>query len=74
MLLAVIAQAQATVNYAGLLLVCAAYAAGAAAVLLLVALSTAVAGAALTRRITAVARHGTRITTAVLVLTGAHLA
>nr|AAF64134.1 orfIV [Streptomyces sp. CHR28] len=73
-LLAVIAQAQATANFAGLLAVFAAYAAGSAAVLLLVAVTTAAAGAALTRKITALARHGTRITAAVLVLTGAYLA
>ncbi|WP_345961566.1 cytochrome c biogenesis protein CcdA [Streptomyces sp. BRB040] len=73
-LLAVIAQAQATANFAGLLAVFAAYAAGSAAVLLLVAVTTAAAGAALTRKLTALARHGTRITAAVLVLTGAYLA
>ncbi len=73
-LLAVIAQAQATASYAGLLLVFAAYAAGAAAVLVLVALATAAAGAALTRRITTLARYGPRITATVLVLTGAYLA
>ncbi|MFF9143132.1 cytochrome c biogenesis CcdA family protein [Streptomyces albogriseolus] len=73
-LLAVIAQAQATASFAGLLAVFAAYAAGSAAVLLLVAVTTAAAGAALTRKLTALARHGTRITAAVLVLTGAYLA
>ncbi|MEU9426259.1 cytochrome c biogenesis protein CcdA [Streptomyces sp. NPDC048342] len=73
-LLAVIAQAQATASYGGLLLVFAAYAAGSAAVLLLVALSTAAAGTALTRRITALARYGPRITAAVIVVTGAYLA
>ncbi|MCP3818844.1 cytochrome c biogenesis protein CcdA [Streptomyces sp. A3M-1-3] len=73
-LLAVIAQAQATASFAGLLAVFAAYATGSAAVLLLVAVTTAAAGAALTRKITALARHGTRITAAVLVLTGAYLA
>ncbi|MFI8909075.1 cytochrome C biogenesis protein CcdA [Streptomyces albidoflavus] len=73
-LLAVIAQAQATANYAGLLLVFAAYAAGSATVLLLIAVTTAAAGTALTRRITALARYGPRITAAVLVLTGAYLA
>ncbi|MCZ4508732.1 cytochrome c biogenesis protein CcdA, partial [Streptomyces sp. ActVer] len=74
MLLAVIAQAQATASLAGLLAVFAAYAAGSAAILLLIAITTAAAGAALTRKITALARHGTRITAAVLVLTGAYLA
>ena len=73
-LLAVIAQAQATASYAALLAVFAAYAAGAAALLLLVSIATAAAGAALTRRLTTLARHGTRITAAVLVATGAYLA
>lgn len=73
-LLAVIAQAQATASVAGLLAVFAAYAAGSATVLLLISITTAAAGAALTRKITALARHGTRITAAVLVLTGAYLA
>ncbi|GLD45112.1 hypothetical protein Mkiyose1665_56120 [Mycobacterium kiyosense] len=73
-LLAVIAQAQATASYGGLLAVFAAYGAGSAAVLLLVSISTAAAGAALTRRLSALARHGTRITAAVLTLTGAYLA
>ncbi|WP_149829077.1 cytochrome c biogenesis CcdA family protein [Streptomyces tailanensis] len=73
-LLAVIAQAQATASYAGLLLVFAAYAVDSATVLLLVAITTAVAGTALTRRVTALARYGPRITAAVLVATGAYLA
>lgn len=72
-LLAVIAHAQATTGYGGLVAVFAAYAAGAGTVLLLVCLATA-AGVALTRRITALARYGTRIAAAVLVLTGAYLA
>jgi cytochrome c-type biogenesis protein len=73
-LLAVIAQAQATASYGGLLLVFAAYAAGSATVLLLIAVITAAAGAALTRKITALARYGPRVTAAVLVATGAYLA
>ncbi|GHE39215.1 cytochrome c biogenesis protein CcdA [Streptomyces lavendulocolor] len=73
-LLAVIAQAQASADYAGLLAVFAAYAAGSATVLLLISITTAAAGAALTRKITALARYGPRITAAVLVLTGAYLA
>lgn len=73
-LLAVIAQAQATASYGGLLAVFGAYAAGSAAVLLLVSISTAAAGAALTRRLSALAHHGTRVTAAVLTLTGAYLA
>ncbi|WP_333894460.1 cytochrome c biogenesis protein CcdA [Mycolicibacterium gadium] len=50
-LLAVIAQTQATASYAGLLAVFAAYAGGAAAVLLLVSIATAVTGALLIRRL-----------------------
>lgn len=73
-LLAVIAQAQATASYGGLLTVFAAYAAGSAAVLLLVSIGTAAVGAALTPRLSALARHGTRITAAVLTVTGAYLA
>lgn len=73
-LLAVIAQAQATASYAGLFAVFAAYAAGSGAVLLLVAVGTAAAGAALTRRLSALARQSTRITAAVLILTGVYLA
>ncbi|GAA3137011.1 cytochrome c biogenesis protein CcdA [Kribbella aluminosa] len=73
-LLAVIAQAQATASYAGLLAVFAAYAAGSAAVLLLVAVTTAAAGTALTRRITALARYGPRVTATILVATGIYLA
>ncbi len=73
-LLAVIAQAQATASYGGLLAVFAAYAAGAAAVLLLVAISTAAAGAALARRVTGLARYSGRVSAAVLILTGAYLA
>lgn len=72
-LLAVIAQAQATASYAGLLLVFAVYTAGSATVLLLVSLTTAAAGSALTRKVTALARYGPRVTAAVLVLTGAYL-
>lgn len=73
-LLAVIAQAQATASYAGLLAVFGAYAAGAAAVLLLVSASTAAAGAALTRRLTALARYAGRITAAILGVSGTYLA
>jgi hypothetical protein len=72
-MLAVIAQGQATASYAGLPAVFAAYAAGSAAILLLVAVGTAAAGAALVRKVTAPARHGNRITAVVLVLTGAYL-
>lgn len=73
-LLAVIAQAQATASHAGLLLVFGVYAAGSATVLLLLALATAAAGTALTRRVAAIARYGPRITAVVLLLTGAYLA
>lgn len=73
-LLAVIAQAQATASPAGLLLVFGVYAAGSATVLLLLALATAAAGTALTRRVAAIARYGPRITAVVLLLTGAYLA
>jgi cytochrome c-type biogenesis protein len=73
-LLAVIAQAQATASYAGLFAVFTAYAAGSGAVLLLVAVGTAAAGAALARRLTALTHHATRITAALLILTGAYLA
>lgn len=72
-LLAVIAQAQATASCAGLLLLFAVYAAGSATVLLLISLTTAAAGSALTRKVTALARYGPRVTAAVLVLTGAYL-
>lgn len=50
------------------------YATGTAAVLLLVAVSTAAAETALTRRITALPRYGPRVTAAVMVVTGAYLA
>ncbi|MTB73053.1 MULTISPECIES: cytochrome c biogenesis CcdA family protein [Micrococcales] len=73
-ILAVIAQAQATASYAGLLLVFAVYAAGSAAVLLLLALATAAAGTELTRHVARLARFGPRITALVLLLTGAYLA
>lgn len=57
-ILAVIAQAQATYSYAGLLLVFGVYAAGSATVLLLLALATAAAGSGLTRHVARLARHG----------------
>ncbi|HRZ40226.1 MAG TPA: aminotransferase class I/II-fold pyridoxal phosphate-dependent enzyme, partial [Candidatus Omnitrophota bacterium] len=61
-ILAVIAQAQATYSYAGLLLVFGVYAAGSATVLLLLALATAAAGSGLTRHVARLARHGPRVT------------
>lgn len=72
-LLAVIAQAQAVASYAGLLAVFAAYAAGSATVLMLVSAGTAIAGAALGRRITGLAKHSNRITAFILTITGAYL-
>lgn len=72
-LLAVIAQAQATATFAGLLTVFAAYALGSATILILVAVGTAAAGAVLIRRIGAIARYGNRITAVVLLVTGAYL-
>jgi cytochrome c-type biogenesis protein len=72
-LLAVIAQAQATASYGGLLAVFAAYAAGAGALLLLVSITNAAAGAAAARHLTVLARYGSRITGVVLTVTGAYL-
>ncbi len=72
-LLAVIAQAQATASYAGLLTVFAAYATGSATVLLLVSISTAAASAALTRRLSRLARHGNQVTAMIVILTGGYL-
>lgn len=73
-LLAVIAQAQATADYAGIALVFGVYAAGSATVLLLLALVTAVAGTALTRHVAALARYGPRVTAVILLVTGGYLA
>jgi cytochrome c-type biogenesis protein len=73
-LVAVIAQAQAAASYAGLLAVFAAYTGGAAAVLLLVSIATAVTGSLLSRRLGVLARYGSRITAVVLLVTGAYLA
>lgn len=73
-LLAVIAQAQATSGWGGLLAVFTAYTAGAATILMLVSIGTAIAGTALTRHLGVLARHGTRITAVVLIATGAYLA
>lgn len=72
-ILAVIAQAQATASYAGLLLVFGVYAAGSASVLLLLAVATAAAGSTLTRHVATIARHGPRVTAVVLLLTGVYL-
>lgn len=73
-LLAVIAQAQATSGWGGLLAVFTAYTAGAATILMLVSIGTAIAGTALTRHLGVLARHGTRVTAVVLIATGAYLA
>jgi len=73
-LLAVIAQAQATSGWGGLLAVFTAYTAGAATILMLVSIGTAMAGTALTRHLGILARHGTRVTAVVLIATGAYLA
>ncbi|MCX8565144.1 cytochrome c biogenesis protein CcdA [Mycolicibacterium mucogenicum] len=73
-LLAVIAQAQTTSGWGGLLAVFAAYTAGAATVVMLVSIGTAIAGTALTRHLGVLARHGTRITAVVLIATGTYLA
>lgn len=73
-LLAVIAQAQATASFAGLLLIFATYAAGSATVLILVSVVAGAAGSTLSRRIAAVARYGPKITATVLILTGVYLA
>ena len=60
-------------RYAGLLAVFAAYAAGSATVLVLVSAGTSIAGAALGRRITGLAKHSNRIAAFILTITGAYL-
>lgn len=72
-LLAVIAQAQATATYAGMVVIFAVYATGAASVLLLLAIAVAVAGSALTRHTALLARYGPKLTAVVLVVTGVYL-
>ncbi len=72
-LLAVIAQAQATTSYLGQLSVFGAYAAGAATVLVVVAVATAAAGAALTSRLTALTRYVHKAVAVVVIATGAYL-
>jgi cytochrome c-type biogenesis protein len=73
-LLAVIAQAQATAHVTGLLLVFGVYAAGSATILLLLAVITGLAGTVLTRHAGTMARYGPRATALVLLVTGAYLA
>lgn len=73
-LLAVIAQAQASTGFAGQLGVFAAYAAGSIALLLVLSAAAALAGAALNRWVRALAHQQARITAVLLVITGAYLA
>ncbi|WP_265443909.1 cytochrome c biogenesis CcdA family protein [Flexivirga meconopsidis] len=73
-LLAVIAQAQATTGFVGQLGVFAAYAAGSIALLLVLSAAAALTGAALTRWVRALARQQARITAGLLVITGAYVA
>lgn len=73
-LLAVIAQAQAAADFAGLALVFGAYAAGSATVLLTLSVVTALAGTAISRRAVTLARFGPRATGALLLITGVYLA
>lgn len=73
-LLAVIAQAQATTGLPGQALVFAAYAAGSITLLLLLSAAAALAGAALIRAVRALARWQTRIVAALLLVTGAYVA
>lgn len=73
-LLAVIAQASAVSSITALLGVLAAYVAGAAVLLMLLAVSVASAGSALTRRITGLARYTGRLSGGVLLLSGLFLA
>jgi len=73
-LLAVIAQAQASTGLAGQAWVFTAYAAGSVALLLVLSGAAALAGAALTRWARALARQQPRITAALLLLTGGYVA
>lgn len=73
-LLAVIAQAQATATFAGMLAVFAAYAAGSAAVLIIVAVAAALVGTGLQKPLARIARHTHRVVAAILIATGAYLA
>lgn len=73
-LLAVIAQAQASTSLIGQFGVFAAYAAGSIVLLLVLSAAAALAGAGLTRWVRVLARQQSRITAALLVITGAYLA
>ncbi len=73
-LLAVIAQAQATTGLAGQAVVFTAYAAGSVTLLLLLSTAAALAGTAVTRAIHTVGRWQSCITAALLLVTGAYLA
>lgn len=72
-LLAVIGQAQTTIGLTGQAEIFAAYAAGSASLLLLLAVAAALLSTALTRWAAALGRHHGRITAALLTVTGAYL-
>lgn len=73
-LLAVIAQAQATATVTAMLAVFAAYAAGSAAVLIIVAVAAALVGTGLQKPLASIAQHMHRVVAAILVATGGYLA
>jgi cytochrome c-type biogenesis protein len=73
-LLAVITQAQANTTIAGQLVVFATYAAGSITLLLVLSAAAALAGSTLTRWARTLARHQTRITAALLLITGGYVA
>lgn len=73
-LLAVIAQAQASTGLAGQLWVFTAYAAGSVTLLLTLSAAAALAGAALGRTVRALGRWQARITAALLLVTGTYVA
>ena len=73
-LLAVITQAQANATIAGQLVVFATYAAGSITLLLLLSAAAALAGSTLTRWARTMGRHQTRITAALLFITGGYVA
>jgi cytochrome c-type biogenesis protein len=73
-LLAVIAQAQASTGWTGQAVVFAAYAAGSITLLLLLSAAAALAGAALHRAVRTLGRWQARITAALLLVTGGYVA
>lgn len=73
-LLAVIAQAQATTGLAGQAWVFAAYAAGSVTLLLVLSAAAAIAGAALGRGVRALGRWQARITAFLMLITGSYVA